>query len=382
MQRGFLWLSGLLALYVSGFACATEGERPGEPLAPGDAKPVSHIALLLPLKSAVFGSAAEAVRQGFQAAAELEMQLPGGLPVRVYGCFDESKDIAALYRQAIAGGARAVVGPLTRSGASALAEEPGIVVPTLALNVVEGPPVGQLYFFGMAVEAEARQAAQLARQRGLHQAIVISTRAQLAQRLQFAFEEEWQHSGGAILDEIEFDNDPAVFADVADMPDTAVFFAVDAEQARLIRPYLPNKLPIYATSQIFVGNGNTLTNYDLNGIRFVDMPWLLQADHPAVMVYPRSVPPLSADHERLYALGIDAFRLVQLLLADKIDDALPLDGVGGQIELNGHIFQRTAAPAIFAQGEVQLRGAQAAPALRVFPDQSTGQPAGQPAFKP
>jgi len=71
-----------------------------------------------------------------------------------------------------------------------------------------------------------------------------------------------------------------------------------------------------------------------------------------------------------------------LLLADKIDDALPLDGVGGQIELNGHIFQRTAAPAIFAQGEVQLRGAQAAPALRVFPDQSTGQPAGQPAFKP
>ena len=104
----FPWLSALLALYVSGFACAT-----AEPLAPGDEKPVPHIALLLPLKSAVFGSAAEAVRQGFQAAAELEMQLPGGLPVHVYSCFDEGKDIAALYRQAIAGGARAVVGPLT-----------------------------------------------------------------------------------------------------------------------------------------------------------------------------------------------------------------------------------------------------------------------------
>ena len=374
MQRGFLWLSALLALYVSGFACATDGLRPGEPLAPGDDKPVPHIALLLPLKSEVFGTAAEAVRQGFQAAAELEMKLPGGLPVRVYSCFDEGQDIAALYRQAIAGGARAVVGPLTRNGASALAAEQGISVPTLALNIVEGTPAGQLYFFGMAVEAEARQAAQLARQHGLHQAIVIATRAQLAQRLQFAFEEEWQRSGGVILEEIEFDGDPAVFADIADMPDTAAFLATDAEKAHLIRPYLPNKLPIYATSQIFTGNGNTLTNYDLNGIRFVDMPWVLQADHPAVMIYPRSIPPLSADHERLYALGIDAFRLIQLLLAGKVDDALPLDGVSGRIELEGHTFQRIAVPALFTQGQAQLRNAPPASAPQVFPDQSAAKP--------
>ncbi len=368
MQRGFLWLSALLALYVSGFACATTG-----PLAPGEAKPGPHIALLLPLKSAVFGSAAEAVRQGFQAATELEMQLPGGLPVRVYSCFDESKGIAALYRQAIAAGARAVVGPLTRSGAAALAAEQDIPVPTLALNVAEGKPARQLYFFGMAVEAEARQAAQLAKQQGLRLAIVIATRAQLDKRLQFVFEEEWHRSGGAILHEIEFDNDPSVFAKIADLPGTAVFLAADAKNARLIRPYLPNKLPIYATSQIFAGNGNTLVNYDLNGIRFVDMPWLLQADHPAVMVYPRPAATLSADHERLYALGIDAFRLVQLLLAGKVDDALPLDGVSGHIELDEHVFQRMAVPAMFVQGQTQLRNAQSSPALQA-PPQTAGKP--------
>ena len=357
---------------------ALEPYAPGDerrlPPLPGGETAVPHIALLLPLKSEGFGTAAEAVRQGFQAAAELEMRLPGGLPVRVYSCFDESQDIAALYRQAIADGARAVVGPLTRNGASALAAEPSISVPTLALNVVEGPPAGQLYFFGMAVEAEARQAAQLARQQGLHQAIVITTRAQLAQRLQFAFEEEWHRSGGAILDEIEFDGDPAVFAEIADRPDIAIFLAADAEKARLIRPYLPSQLPVYATSRVFLGNDDTLTNYDLNGIRFVDMPWVLQADHPAVMIYPRSIPPLSADHERLYALGIDAFRLVQLLLAGKIDDALPLDGVSGRIELEGHIFQRMAVPALFTQGQAQLRNAQPAPAPQVFPDRSAAKP--------
>ena len=368
MQRVFPWLSALLALYVSDIACATS-----EPLAPGDEKPVPHIALLLPLKSAMFSSAAEAVQQGFQAAANRESPK---LPVRVYGCFDESKDIVALYHEAIAGGARAVVGPLTRSGVSALAAEQDIPVPTLTLNIVEDQPAEQLYFFGMAVEAEARQVAQLARQQGLHQAIVITTRAQLAKRLQFAFEEEWHGSGGAILRAIEFNDDPTVFADIADMPDTAVFLAADAEKARLIRPYLPNKLPIYATSQIFVGNNDTLTNYDLNGIRFVDMPWLLQADHPAVMTYPRADPPLSADadRERLYALGIDAFRLIQLLLAGKVATALPLDGVSGHIQLNGHTFQRAAIPAVFMQGQAQLSNARGAPAEQVFPDQDINKP--------
>ena len=363
------WLAALLTLYVSGFASATD-----EPIAPGSEKPVPHIALLLPLKSAIFKPAADAVQQGFQAAANLEMQLPERLPVRVYGCFDENKDIVALYRQAVASGARAVVGPLTRSGVSTLAAEQNIPVPTLALNVVEDKPAGPLYFFGMAAEAEARQVAQLAIQQGFRQAFTITTHAQLSKRLQFAFEEEWNDLGGALLNEIEFDGDPAVFAGITDMPDTAVFFAVDAEKALLIRPYLPNKLPIYGTSQIFVGNGNTLTNYDLNGVRFVDMPWLLQPDHPAVMVYPRPEQPLSADNERLYALGIDAFRLIQLLLADKVDDALPMDGVSGHIKLDGHVFQRVPIPAVFVQGYAQTRNGQAAPAQQAIPDYAIGRP--------
>lgn len=368
-KRLLTWLLAVLTLYVSGFACATT-----EPLAPGSEKPVPHIALLLPLKSTIFKSAAEAVQQGFQAAADLEMQLPERLPVRVYGCFDENKDIVALYRQAVASGARAVVGPLTRSGVSTLAAEQSIPVPTLALNVLEEKPAGQLYFFGMAAEAEARQVAQLARQQGLRQAFAITTRAQLSKRLQFAFEEEWNRLGGALLHEIEFNGDYSVFAGVADMADTAVFLAVEAEKARLIRPYLPNKLPIYGTSQIFVGNGDTLTNYDLNGIRFVDMPWLLQPDHPAVMVYPRPALPLSADLERLYALGIDAYRLVQLLLSGKVDEAMPLDGVSGHVKLGGHVFQRVPVPAIFVQGYAQTRNGQAAPAQQVIPDYAIGKP--------
>ncbi len=94
------------------------------------------------------------------------------------------------------------------------------------------------------------------------------------------------------------------------------------------------------------------------------------------MAYPRADPPLSADagHERLYALGIDAFRLIQLLLADKVAAALPLDGVSGHIQLNGHTFQRVAIPAVFMQGQAQLRNAQGAPTEQVFPGQDVNKP--------
>jgi outer membrane PBP1 activator LpoA protein len=334
--------------------------------------PFPHIALLLPLHSAIFGSAAEAVQQGFMAAINPKRLI---LPVRVYSDFDENSSVVNVYRQAIANGAQAVVGPLTRIGVSALAAERDIPVPTLALNVVEGQFAPKLYFFGMAVEAEARQVAQMAIQQGLHQAIIITTHTQLSQRLQSAFEEEWASQDRGILREIEYYDDTAVFADIANnIADTMVFLAADAEKARLIRPYLPNKLPVYATSQIFVGNDKILTNYDLNGIHFVDMPWLLQPDHPAVMIYPRPNPPYSADRERLYALGIDSFRLIQLMLTDKINSALPLDGVTGRIQLNGHNFQHTEIPAVFAQGQAQPGNTPAAPTSQMFPDQATSAP--------
>jgi len=337
----------------------------------GEANAIPHIALLLPLQSSIFGAAANAVQQGFLAAAKLDRI---ALPVRAYSNFDENSSVVTVYRQAVANGARAVVGPLTRNGVAALAGVQNIPVPTLSLNVVETTPAQNMYFFGMAIEAEARQVAHLARQHGLNQAIIVTTREQLSKRLQIAFEDEWNASGGTILREIEFGENSSIFADITDIPGTMVFIATDAKKARLIRPYLSNRLPNYATSRVFVGNSDTLLNYDLNGIHFVDMPWLLQPDHPAVMIYPRASPPLSIDNERLYALGIDAYRLIQLLLANRLAMSQQLDGVSGQIRLNGHIFQRAASPAVFVQGQVQHADAPAMPAIQMFPEQPVSSP--------
>jgi len=396
MQRLLLVLSTLFALY----ACApTLPHRPGEekPAAPvteveipaPSAEPeavmpeiaepiivdkeraIPHIALLLPLRSPIFGSSAGAVESGFMAAARQDGQV---LPIQAYDNFDENNSVVSVYRQAVENGALAVVGPLTRNGVTALAESRNTPVPTLSLNVVDTMPEQSLYYFGMAIESEARQIARLARQQGLNQSIIITTREQLSKRLQAAFEDEWNASGGTILREIEFGDNSSIFADITEIPGTMIFIATDAKKARLIRPYLSNRLPEYATSRVFLGNSETLLNYDLNGIRFVDMPWLLQPDHPAVMIYPRPSQPLSIDNDRLYALGIDAYRLIRLMLFNRLEVSLPMDGVSGQIRLNGHIFQRTVSPALFVQGQAQLAGAPVMPAIQMFPEQPVGNP--------
>ena len=340
-----------------------------------------HLALLLPLKSKsiALARAADVVRQGFSTASTVQR----GLPVRVYACADETKEIITLYRQAVVNGAVAVAGPLTRDGVATLAGYSGITIPVVTLNTSDLPKnSSRLYFFGLPVENEARQIAQIAANAKLHNATIISTGTPISKRLAAAFTDEWKRLGGSITAEVQFSDDydeltdlpvapwpegtePKVTAGVSESgeplpankfqpepiaPGNVVFLATDHDKARLIRPYLNPTIPVYATSLIFQGNSNTLANFDLNEIHFVDMPWLLQADHPAVMIYPHSTMLLEPEVDRLYALGIDAYRLVNILQGNHLDIALPLDGVTGRIRLVGQQFLREPIPAFFRHG--------------------------------
>lgn len=355
----FSFFSLALLVAIGGMPCAFSSQPDAAASAPEFA--AAPIALLLPLKSPSFARAAEAVKQGFLAAANL--QGSGGIEVKVYAAPEEPADILTAYQQAVDEGARIVVGPLTRDGVSALAASGLVRVPTLALNIVESSsvPPANLYLFGLQAEAEARQTAQLAATENRRRAITISDSTPLSKRIQQAFTEEWKRLGGSIAEQIPFKDDMDALLklrqDIVDDGETILFLALDAPRARMLRPYLDPAVPTFATSQVFPGKEDTLGNFDLNGIRFVDMPWLLQPDHAAVMVYPRPEGSLSVDLERLYALGIDAFRLAQELLRSEVSGNFTLDGVTGQITLSqNHQFTREPTPAVFHQGEAQPLG--------------------------
>lgn len=333
----------------------------------------ARIALLLPLHSDALRTAADAVRAGFLAAHELERD---GISVTVIETGDAPYDIVSSYTVA-AENHDIVVGPLSRSGVAALAQSGTVRKPTIALTQPEATPDAelqlpqQLLAVGLSIENEARQVANWAgRNKKISKAVVISTNTAWQQRAASAFGEQWQkqgkelelyeltsHSGylGAreleqLREQFEFD------------PPGLLFAALDEKQVRQLRVALGTQIPIYGTSQL---NPFSLADWsagqrasEMDGVRLLDIPWQLQADHPAVMVYPRPAAGAeqrrSADLERLYALGIDAYRVAREIAAKRT--SFEIDGVTGKLTVRfgqgAPYFQRREPQAIYRGGSV------------------------------
>ncbi len=340
-------LYGALAAFATGTACAAE---------PATREP--HIALILPLDSPSLSRHADAVRQGFFAAAKVAGK--NAPQMRTYAVNEDILTVLTIYELAVESGALLVVGPLTRSGVAALAASSVVTVPTLALNVLEpdSPQPSRMYLFGLTVELEARQIARRAFEDGGRKAFVISDATALSKRMRQAFIEEFARHGGATLTEFSYGEGQASLGKLRDAANLGVadtvFLALDFARARIVRPYLGNALALYATSQVNIGAAGALAAHDLNLVRFVDMPWLLQPDHPAVMAYPRPQFGGATDFDRLYALGIDAFRVGLDLLRESRDPVL--DGVTGNIRLTtAQQFVRELTAAQFVGGKIVVR---------------------------
>jgi hypothetical protein len=327
---------------------------------PIPAGPAPHVALILPLSSPALGAVADAVRQGFLAAGEVAGA--NALPVRVYAAIDDGAAVLELCRRAQSEGAVLVVAGLTRDGATGLARSDCPRQPTLVLNQPQDAEMpARMYSISLAAEQEARQAALMAVNDGLRAAIVIASNSPLARRVADAFEREWGRAAGESR-RVAFaggpEEAPAIKERISAVRGDMVFLALDQASTRAVRPYISGSLPIYTTSIGVDPRAEATVNVDLEGVRYVDMPWFVQPDHPAVMVYPLPRAAMAVEQERLYALGIDAYRLSGILLQPE-SRSVALDGVTGRITLEaGRHFARTLVPAAFDAGRaVPLRPA-------------------------
>lgn len=333
-----------------------------------------HIALLLPVDSSTFRRHAEALRDGFIAASQLPD--PTSMPIRVYPVGEEPKQAVESYRQAVKTGARLVVGPLVRGAVNAVAAGQ-INVPTLVLNAPEGAPPNRpnLYVISLQIEAEARQAAQLAYREGRRNAYTVVGAGAVLGRVHQSFINAFTQMGGRHAGEFRYSASPAELdrlretaaASGADM----AFLALDARQARTARASL-DPLPLYASSQSYIADPAVTAG--LAGVRILDMPWLLQPSHSAVMIYPRANLG-DPDLERLYALGIDAWRVGQALLARHTE--ITIDGVTGNLTLGrDRHFTRELVAQRVGQKLPDVPSGPISPAAPVIP------PAVRPAAKP
>lgn len=335
-------------------------------------KPLSHVALLLPMDGPL-ASVARALRDGFLAA---HLAARHDLKIEL---FDSTRlsSLDDFYQQAAASGVELVIGPLEKDMVRQLANREQLPITTLALNYSDAdqktPP--QLFQFGLAAEDEAREVARRAWADGHRRAVALTPRGDWGNRVLQAFRQEWQDLGGTVVaaeslaEPIELANQIADLLQVRSregnesQPSRSqdidfLFLAATPQQAQQVRPTLifqyAGDLPVYATSHLHAATDNRTQYLDLEGIRFTETPWLLNPQLPLRQEIERKWPQARGSLGRLYAMGADAYLLAPSLNQLLVLPETQLDGLSGTLSITPEQrIERRLPWAEFHDGQVQ-----------------------------
>ena len=309
-----------------------------------------NIALLLPLTGR-FANPAKAIRDGLLASYYAKKDKEN-IAIRIYDTKGNPETIQDVYEKAVSNGAQFVIGPLNKSAIKELTDQGDLSVPTLALNYInseDSVPQG-LYQFGLSPEEEAIQVAERTWLDGHVNAAILTPTGPWGDRIHKAFRERWEEIGGRVVEQqsynsskndfslpirmlLNIDNSKLRYRKMSRLLGTKlkyttyrrqdidfIFIAGFPRQARQIRPQLKffhaSNVPVYATSHIYTGNLNTERDRDMDGIRFGDMPWVLSesTSHRGLRnEIEKLISKEGNKHQRLYAMGVDAFNIIAAL---------------------------------------------------------------------
>ena len=308
------------------------------------------IALLLPLTGR-FANAAKAIRDGVF-ASYYSRKDKSDIAIRIYDTKGLPDNITDVYEKAVSDGAQFIVGPLNKTSITKLSEQQELTVPTLALNYIDSQNSvpRELFQFGLSPEEEARQVAERTWLDGHVNAAVLTPTGPWGDRVYQAFRERWEQIGGRIVEQqsynsskndfstpirklLNIDDSKNRYRELTRLLNTKleystyrrqdidfIFIAGYPRQARQIRPQLKffhaSQVPVYATSHIFTGNLNPERDRDMDGIRFGDMPWVLSeisTHHGLRNEIESLISKAGNKHQRLYAMGVDAFNMIAAL---------------------------------------------------------------------
>jgi uncharacterized protein len=344
--------------------------------------PPRRIALLLP-EAGPLAAAGRSVRDGLLAAYYAEGRLRPEL--RMYDSGIDVAQALAAFDRASADGADLIVGPLGREEVAALFERGALRTPVLALNRggAVPPPPGSVSF-SLSPDEEAAAAAERFTRRGIGRVIVIGAGDEASQRSVEAFVQRFEQRGGDVVARARLpDGDPnfgpvlsrafghlvaptppALLWSIEGEPPVpdfeGVFLALRPAQARLLIPQLKvigiEGLPMFAGSSIQGAESDPRLDRELDGIEFTTLPWLIDA---AIGVPRREH--LAADLDsaqgaaaRLFAFGIDAFRLSAYLHHLSSVRGAHIFGATGELSLDGFgNVLRVPAWARFRNGRAQ-----------------------------
>lgn len=318
-----------------------------------DYRPPSRLALLLP-QTGNLATAGLAVRDGVLAAYYAETRSKPG--IRIYDTQSTAAGAAAAYLKAVNEGAQMIIGPIGKEEVAAVAAQVD-GIPVLALNGLDKPDNRFLLTFSLSPEREGELIAKRLLARKLMKAAVLIEPGDGNQRGFNAFESIYRNGGGTIvakaaapkIDKPVAPDALAKSANLLIMPDTlpqatAVVLMMSGNSAKPVRAALAlngaNALPVFANSEIGT-NFDPKTNSQLDGIEFVQMPWLLGQSndlgiHAAQLA---KLPSARGGGARLNAFGIDAWLITTHLNAWLANPNGAFNGATGTLHLepNGRI---------------------------------------------
>lgn len=342
------------------------GAREPVVAAPPPARNTTQIALLVPL-SGRLSEAGEALRDGFMSAyfQQDESTRP---TVRIY---DTAADPAGAYRRAADEGAGFVIGPLGKENVLAVRAVADGKVQVLALNVLpdgEAAP-RRFYQFALSPEDEARQVAERLLAEGKRTGVALVAAGEWGDRVAGAFRAAFTAGGGHLVTSLTFGASTTDFSDtlvpLLGFEDSQrryktiaalvggslqfnprrrddlefVFFGGQPVHGRLVRQqlkfYYAGDLPVYSLSDVY--ELNPAANQDLQGVAFVDMPWMT-ADTPALTELRANVaqlwPTTARRWGRLFSMGHDAALLVAELRRSGLPITEPIAGLTGRLTVD------------------------------------------------
>ena len=349
----------------------------------------SKIALMLPF-SGRLEKAANAIQNGFLYAYYQDPEQIA--EIEIINASDDPAEFTLQYEQAIQNGADFIVGPISKELVDMLQKREVLEVPTLALNYAteEDESDLNLYQFSLRPEDEAEQIADIALTQGKHHALVLVPNTEWGFRMQNAFTRRFESLGGQVVGAAAYPGDQSDYsASIKGLLNLTnsdhrksmlqqvikeqvqfearrrqdvdmIFIAANPTQARQIKPQLEfhhaQDLPVYATSRISSSNREPEKDRDLNGILFVDMPWMLASqgnvDHAEIS---RLWPGESKRFSRFYAWGIDSYRIIPSLRRLMLNPLESQAHYTGLLSIDEHgRVRRSLLMATYAKGQTKL----------------------------
>ena len=344
-----------------------------------------RIALAMPLHGRL-AIAGQAVVDGFMAARFEAQESLAVLPyIKVYDTTQLS-NLDALYLQASADEMEMVIGPLDKDKVIALSQKEALALPTLALNYT---PLGtsdttiinkttNLIQFGLAVEDEAFQIAARNLAEGHKRIVILHQDQPWATRAAQSFSASWIKLGGKIASQVSFsgagDHSKAITQallinqshervkalkeDLAGSGnlvkfeprrrqdvDAIVLFSLPTDGRQIVPAlafHYAADLPVYASHHIYQVPTDTSRDRDLEKVIFTESPWLIE--QPKIQQKVSQQWPDRERYTRLFAIGVDAYRLFPRLEQLQAFADSRIHGVTGVLQMNsqGRIFTQSS----------------------------------------